>query len=217
VRGDVEVAAGELQLGPRARIEGRLRYRSGEEARIDSGAAVQGGVERRAMPRHPRREREGGAVALGAWTLGLMLFAALLVWALPEWTGRAAEAWRRRFGWSALAGFVALASMPAAILLLLVTVIGIPLALVAILAYPALLLVGYVVSGIALGDATLMRWRAAVAARTAWRAAAAALGVLAIGLASLVPWVGWLVAFAALIAGMGALFFSVRPAQRSAG
>jgi cytoskeletal protein CcmA (bactofilin family) len=208
IDGDVEAAAGELELGPRARIGGRLRYRSGAPLKQDAAAQVRGGIERLDMP--VRRVAKRSAAVYGFWTLGLMLMAAVLMGVLPEFFGRVAETARARFGWSLLAGFVALAAIPAAALVLLITVIGIPLAGLTVLLYLVLLLVGYVCAGIALGDAALKRWLAGRAAHRGWRALAAAIGVLVVGLFALVPWLGALIAFLALIAGMGALLLPLR-------
>jgi len=210
VEGDVEAAAGELELGPQARIAGKLRYRSGAPLRQDADAQVQGGIERLEMPMRHIAERSPAPAAFGIWTLGLMALAAVLVAAMPAFFGRVADAARGRFGWSLLAGFLALVAIPAAIAVLLVTVIGIPLALLAALGYLALLLVGYVAAGIALGNLALRKWLAARAARKGWRALSAALGVLAIGIVALIPWLGALAAFLALIAGMGALVLQLK-------
>jgi cytoskeletal protein CcmA (bactofilin family) len=215
VDGDVDAAAGELELGPRARIGGKLRYRGGEALKQDAAAQVQGGIERLEIPLHRKEgrsaRRAAGRAAHGVWTLGLMAMAAVLVAALPGIFAPVAEAARTRFGWSLLVGFLALVAVPAAIVVLLVTVIGIPLALLALLGYFALLLLGYVAAGIALGDASLNRWLAARAAHKGWRALFAALGVLAIGLLALIPWLGGLIAFLALLAGMGALLLQLKP------
>ncbi|MGE3376578.1 MAG: polymer-forming cytoskeletal protein [Vicinamibacteria bacterium] len=210
VAGDVTSAAGELELGPNARVGGRLTYRGGAPLVQHPQAQVAGGIERLEMEVHRARAREAAPRAVfGFWTLGLMANAAVLVLALPGFLGRVAEAARRRFGWSLLWGFLALAAIPLGIVVLLVTVIGVPLALGALLLYFVLLLAGYVAAGIALGEAVLASWWASRAARRGWRALFAALGVLAIGLAALVPWLGALVAFLALIAGMGAILMTL--------
>ena len=216
VDGDVEAATGALELGPNARIGGRLRYRGGVPLKQDPAAQVQGGIERLEMPVRRVAERSPAPAAFGVWTLGLMAMATVLVAVVPGFFGRVAEAARARFGWSVLAGFLALAAVPLAALILLVTVIGVPLALLALLAYFALLLTGYVAAGIALGDAVLRRWLAARAAHRGWRALFAALGVLVIGLVALIPWLGGLVALVALVTGMGALLLQVRAATMSA-
>jgi cytoskeletal protein CcmA (bactofilin family) len=216
VDGDVDAAAGELELGPRARIGGKLRYRGGEALKQDAAAQVAGGIERLESPLH-RKEgrfagqgRAAGRAAHGIWTLGLMAMAAVFVALLPGAFARVADAARTRVGWSLLAGFIALATIPVGVLVLCVTVIGIPLALLALLGYFALLLVGYVAAGVALGDAALKRWLAVRAGLKGWRALFAALGVLAIGLLALIPWLGGFVAFLALLAGMGALLLAMK-------
>jgi hypothetical protein len=212
VAGDVDAAAGSLELGPRARITGKLRYTGSEPLLQDPAAQVAGGIERLEMPqRHGRKERAAGRAALGVWTLGLMVLAAVLVAALPGASTRVLETARTRFGWSLLAGLISLATIPVAIVVLLATVIGIPLALLGLLDYFALLLVGYVAGGAALGDAALRRWLASRAAHRGWRALFAALGVLAIGLLVLIPWLGALIAFLALLAGMGAMVLQLKP------
>jgi hypothetical protein len=211
VAGDVDAAAGALELGPRTRIGGKLRYRGGEPLKQDPAAQVQGGIERLEMPLHRKGARAAGRVAFGVWTLGLMVLAAVLVAALPRASARVLEAARTRLGWSLLAGFIALVTIPAAAVVLFATVIGIPLALLALIDYFALLLVGYAAAGAALGDAALRRWLVARAAHRGWRALFAALGVLAIGLAALIPWLGGFVAFLALLAGMGAMVLQLKP------
>lgn len=210
VGGDVEALAGELELGPNARIGGRLRYRGGTPLKQDPAAQVAGGIERLEMPVRRVAERSPAPAVFGVWTLGLMAMAAVLVLALPGLSGRVSQAARGRFGWSLLAGFLALAAVPLAVLILLATVIGIPLALVGVLGYLVMLLVGYVAAGIALGDATLARWWSARAAHRGWRALFAALGVLVLGVAALIPWLGALLALGALILGMGALLLQAR-------
>jgi hypothetical protein len=215
VAGDVEVGAGELELGPNARIEGKLRYASRGEVRSDPAAQVRGGLER--MERGTRwpvssHARESAGPARGwAWSIGLLAIAAILVAALPGLYARVAETVRARWALSLLMGFVALVCVPVAALVAMVTVIGIPLALATIALYLALLLAGYVSTGIALGDAALRRWRAQHAAKMGWRIAAAVLAMLALSLLGRVPYVGALVTFAAMLLGMGALVMQLRP------
>jgi cytoskeletal protein CcmA (bactofilin family) len=212
VRGDVEAAAGELELGPQARVGGKLTYRGGAALRRDPSAQVAGGVDE-VQAYAPQSAARGAARgAFIAWTLGLMLAAAVLVWLLPGFSARTADAARARFGWSLLTGFIVLVVTPVAIVVLLATLIGIPLALLSLLGYLALLLAGYLAAGMALGEAALRRWRPG--ARAGWRAAAAALGVLAIGLLALLPWVGGFVVLIALLSGAGAVALALRSAWR---
>jgi hypothetical protein len=102
------------------------------------------------------------------------------------------------------------------LLLLLVTVIGIPLAILALLAYLTVMLIGYVVSGIALGEFARQRLQSAAPATTGARMLAAALAVLVLTIASRIPVLGSLIGFLALIGGIGAIMYQWRPSVRPA-
>jgi len=217
VAGDVESTAGSITLGPNARLAGKLRYRSRDELTRDPAAQVAGTVERALLPglgasSPAKHERDGGRAdshrIVGPgwfWTLGLMAIAAVLVGALPVTSLRVADNLRTRPGWSLLWGFIALVCVPVAALILLISIIGIPLALLTLLLYGVLLLVGYVASGVALGQWSLARFKAGAAARKGWRIASAVAAVFVLALLGSVPYVGGFVALAAVLAGIGAI------------
>lgn len=217
VEGDVISNAGSLRLGPNARIGGSLRYRSGGELERDPAAQVAGAVERLVLPgakatsavdramREPAPQRRGWHGPGWFWTGGLMALAVLLAAALPGLARRVAEDWSTRFGWSLLWGFIALVCIPAGALVLVFSIVGIPIALLALLLYGALLIVGYAASGIAIGLWGLGRWRGEAQASTGWRLLCVALAVLLLALAGSVPYVGGFVAFVAVVAGIGAV------------
>ncbi len=228
VDGDVESAAGHLTLGPNARIAGALRYRSGDELERDPAAQVAGAIERLPLPGRSAsaaavRDRAFGEQVSARWsgpgwlwTLGLMAIAAVLVGALPVTSQRVADALRTRPGWSLLLGFIALVCIPVAALILLISIIGIPLALLAVLLYLALLLVGYVASAVALGHWALARWKADAAGRTGWRIAGAMAAVLLLALLGSVPFIGGFVALLAMLAGIGAIALLFAPRKAAA-
>lgn len=225
VDGDVESNAGHLKLGPNARIGGTLRYRSNEDLERDPAAQVSGAVEQLPLPgrrgasgagaggaggarEHQREHTRDGERGVGPgvfWTLGLMVLAAALVTALPVSSRRVADAWRTRFGWSLLWGFIALVCIPVAVLILLVSLVGIPIGLLVALLYGALLLLGYAASGIALGQWGLVRWRAEALERPGWRIGGALAALLLLAVLGRVPFFGGFVALLAVIAGIGAI------------
>ena len=215
VGGDVMAAGGRIELGPQARIAGRLRYASRDEVIIDPAAQIVGGIERTAwrapagMPSVERARRVGRGVGW-IWTVGLMVLAAVLIALLPAFTARVAVTARQRTGWSALAGFIALVCFPVAALILMITLIGLPLGLVTLLAYFALLPMGYVAAAIALGDGVLARAKPNAYAATGWRVGAAVVAVLVLALLARLPYLGGLVVLAALLIGLGALMLQLR-------
>ena len=228
VEGDVVSHAGGLTLGPNAKLAGKLRYRSGDDLVREPGAQVAGAIERLSMPGRgsssastvpSQRGWDEHAHRAGTswfWTLGLMAIAALWVGALPVTSQRVAEALRTRFGWSLLWGFIALVCIPVAALILLLTIVGIPLALLLLLLYGALVLVGYIASGVALGQSALGRFKADALGRKGWRIASAMAAVLLLALLGRLPLIGSVVALVAVLAGIGAILLLFAPRRAAA-
>ena len=204
VDGDVSVGAAHLTLGPNARIGGKLRYR-GEELLRNPAAQVNGGVEQapRSGERHSMRYARRGAGWI--WTAGLVLLAAIIAGALPGASQRMAQELRAHPWRALLHGFIALVCIPAAALVLMVTIIGIPVGLLAILVYLALLLVGYAGTAAVAARAALERFQPQAAARASWRVATAMLVMLAIALAARIPFVGGFVGLVVVTTGLGLL------------
>jgi cytoskeletal protein CcmA (bactofilin family) len=215
VGGDVIATAGRLELGPGARISGRLRIVGDQEIARDPAAEVLGGVERTAVASDgvapAERSAPAGRRAGWLWTFGLMLLAAVMVRAFPIVSLRVSDAARSRPALCALVGFAVLVCVPVAALLLLVTVIGIPLSLLTIAIYLAALLISYVAAGVALGDRLLALTRYETPGRSWWRVGAAMMAVLLIALLARIPLLGWLVVLAAFLIGLGALAMQLRP------
>jgi hypothetical protein len=150
-----------------------------------------------------------GALLL-IWTLGLMIVGAVFVAALPGFTARMADSARARPGISLLLGFAVLVAVPPGAFLLMATGIGIPLGLLVLTGYLAALMLGYVSTGVVLGQMGLRRLKPARADQTAWRAAAASLAILLLTLLAAIPVLGWLVWLAVLLSGIGMLLLQLR-------
>lgn len=217
VNGDVEAEGGQIEIGPDARITGKLRYRSRSELKQDAGAQVQGGIERL-----PLRGSAAGAVARGFvgalfvfWTLGLMLLVAILLILFPGF-GNVIGMLEARPGMSAIVGFALLVCIPVAAVIFFITLIGVPLGLLSLIAYGALLIVGYLAAAAVVGDLLLKRLRVASAGTIRWRIGAAIAGIFIISLLSKIPALGGLIVFAALIMGMGAVGLQMNRALRPA-
>lgn len=225
VDGDASITARDIELGPNARIGGALRYRSSEPLRRDPLAQVVGPVERQAAPpvaapqavapAEPESPWRGLAARAG-WALGLALIAGLLLAALPGTTAGISRALRERPGLSLVLGFAFVVCAPVAALILLITLIGLPLGLLAMVLYAALLPLGYITAAIALGDWALVRWQPQRADRRAARIAAVALVLLVLLLLGRVPGVGTALAVLVLLAGVGAMMLRAAALRRGA-
>ena len=206
VTGDASIAAGTLELGPEARVQGKLTFR-GDDLRRDPAAQVTGGIEHTAGHSrwHGWHERTAGERFIHGWiwTLGLMVLAALIAAALPGPSNHMAAELREHPGITTLLGLIALITIPVAAVLLMVTIIGIPIGLLALMGYGILLLVGYVWLAVVVGGMLLDRVKPQTTAVAAWRAGAAVLAMLVIALLARVPYVGGLAHLVALVLGVG--------------
>ncbi len=222
VGGDAEISASRIEIGPGAHIAGRLRYRSDREPVVAAGAEIGGGLER--LPGSPRAWSwdEGAHHALrgvgrGLWFGGSFVLGALLLLLAPGFlasTSRQASAeWPLCLG----VGFGVLVAVPVAAVLLLITLIGIPLGLLAIALYAVVLLLGHVVAAVAVGDYALGRWLPVRAGAVGWRVLAFLGALIALWLVRHVPLVGGLVALLVFVTGVGVLSLrAVRPAPPAA-
>lgn len=214
VGGDLRLAGEDLRIGSGARIAGRLEYRSDGSVAIDPGAAIAGGIvqidrdERTWLRRIGRgASRVGGAM----FSLGIVLLGALLVLGMPAFSREAAATIRREPLQSAGIGFLMLVGVPIAIVVLLITIVGIPLALMLIFGYVVLLLLGYLVAALFVGDAALGRLGAARSASAGWRVLFLLLALVALAILRRLPLIGGLAVLLLFLAGVGA--FTMRSWQ----
>jgi len=210
VAGDASIAAGTLELGPNARIDGKLTFH-GEDLRRDPAAQVVGGVQRTQGRSHTHEPHTmAWRFAHGwLWSVGLMVLAALIAGALPGASDRMARELRERPWLTPLLGLVALTSIPIAAVLMMITIIGIPIGLLALIGYVALLFVGYVWLAVVVGAMLLDRMKPEIAARTAWRVGAAVLTMLVLALLVRVPFLGGMVKVAVLVVGVGMIVAAI--------
>jgi len=205
VDGDVQLAGDTLRLGPGARISGQVSYRSGDDLVVEPGAQVGGGIKQVTSDRAWRRAAEGATIVGGiTLSIGLLLLGAILVLAMPRFSREAAASIRQQ-PWQVLGvGVAVLVGVPVALALLVITIIGIPLAVLFGFAYGALLMLGYLVGALFIGDLALGRIDAAKLDSAWWRALFMVLALVAIAFVKAVPVVGPLACVILFLAGLGA-------------
>lgn len=205
VAGDVDVTAQSIEVAAGARIDGRLRYRSGEPARIDPGARIVGGVERLALPAPEAGPwvQTGLSVLKVLSFLGVVLLGVVVLLLLPQPSLNAARTTHREPLKSLLFGFALLVSVPIAALLLMVSIIGLPLAFALLALYVLALMLAWITAALALGDLGMRVARRPPPPRWVLLLAFAA-GLVLLWLLGYVPIVGGIVRFIALLLGLGA-------------
>ncbi len=157
IDGDIDVEAERIELRENADVRGALRYRAPQPASIAPGARITGPQEYTPTPGAEQRQPQTFAQRVLGW-IGMVLLrlawalvaGTLLVLALPHQTARAAETLRLAPLASLLWGIGLLVGVPILVILLAITIVGLPAALFVLGLYVAVLYLSQVLLGIAL-------------------------------------------------------------------
>jgi cytoskeletal protein CcmA (bactofilin family) len=200
VAGTARVGSDELTVGPSAVVGGDLLH-SAASPDVADGARVDGQIrqvedvgEPRATPLVP-----GWVSAVYGFLVNLVV-GVLLVALLRGFSDSTAARFVERPLTALGVGLLALVGVPALLVVLAITIVGIPFALVGALLYALALWLGYVYGAFAVGA-----WLIALAGEDWGRIAALALGLAAVTVLGLVPVLGGIVQFVVLLLGLGAL------------
>jgi hypothetical protein len=218
VRGDARVRAEELEIGPHARIDGKLIVRGPVAPDVPAGAQIAGGVDFEAADDYAHVDHHAGqarkfvhGVGSFLWVFGVFIAGTLFTLAFPAYAARAADRIGREPLRSLALGFVILICLPVLATLLLITIVGIPLALILMLLYLLLLFLGWVTVALFLGRKGLDLTRHDQPASTRMTLVALLLAVVALWLLGKLPYVGGWVTFVSLLLGIGALVWQGWP------
>jgi cytoskeletal protein CcmA (bactofilin family) len=211
VNGDVSVGQGDVDLGPDAAISGNLECESGEIT--GNEAAVQGHTMAKGMAFDFDESHGPGILGFIGWLFAALAFAACAVLAAmlaPGPLGAAARRVEDSAGRSFVYGLVSLPVFFVLCVVLAVTVIGIPLLLLLVPAYLALLFFGALVAAFFLGTRVLMvtgRYRVG-------NALAAVVGAMILAATTFIPVLGDLLLYALTLLGTGAAILALFSRRR---
>jgi len=216
INGDASVVARSLEVGPNARINGRLTYRTAKPPKISPGAVISGGVKKSELE-FPQVEVEPVAKAV-AW-VGAMMFAsglfvigALIILLSPAGVSSVVGQIRSRPLQALIVGFALVVCVPVAAILAMVTVIGIPVGFLLMLMWPIVVMLGYLAGALFLGDAL-----AGLFSRDRGHSTNRGLRILGLAIVlalatvlTQVPILGAMLILALLFFGTGALAYGIR-------
>lgn len=210
--GDVTVVAwGRIALAPGTTINGALTYEAPVEAVIPASARIRGKVTYTNASYLPDAgtSRTLSLISIGLFLLvrilGALILAGLLAGLFPRFAetivNRAAHMRPNRIFLTALLGFAVFVVTPVLALFLALTFVGIGLAFLILIVYALIALLSLIYAGVLLGSLFARRYlhRDAVL----WHDGV--LGMLALSLVTLVPSVGFFVAFFFTAFSAGAL------------
>lgn len=201
VRGDANLIADRLDLAPGARIAGDLDYRSRTPLSPEAASRVEGAVRYQEPVREPE-DRAPWGVLLWIWqTLAALVTGILVVALFRPHVQRLVTAIDEETTLGALFGFAAFLILPAAAGLAMVTLIGLPVGLAAVLLFALALYAAKLPVAVWVGERLLT-----LAGRpNASPYAALATGILLLYLLFAIPFAGWLFWLAATWLGLGAM------------
>ena len=205
VDGNVTIASRTLYIGPSARISGKLTYRGTAPVQIDPAAVIAGGVNylsfNFADETYQPVARVVAWVGAIAFTIGLFLIGMIAILLLPNSTAHMSTLGRRRPIASIGLGLATILCMPIAVVLLLLSVVGIPFALMLLLLWPMILMFGYLAGVMAASDAVA----GPIPHAKARRILLLAMGLGVMLLFARVPFAGWIIAMVLVTMGIGAM------------
>lgn len=208
VYGPVELAGEQIEILGSARILGDISYSSSHQIKIDPGARIAGKVTRDSdtfeFPRPPL-EIPGLPALRPLLLLGLLAAGLLLVAMFPRFTQAALQAFGAAPLKSLGLGTAIFFSLPPVILLLVITIIGIPIALVLAAIYFMALLAGYLIIAFFIGNRLLGLLRKQAVTGFGWRAGSLAAALLLLWFVQNLPYIGTLAILIALLAALGAM------------
>ncbi len=232
---NVELNAEQIELGPRAKLGGALRYSRNAVFKTAEGVTIGGAITRGdAMNGRPdvhhQREWHGqmmgrsagwaGTVAgITASFLALLAASALLLLVFTGFSQRASSRILATPWPSLAAGLAVLLGTPILAAILCITLIGIPLGIVLMVLFPLMLLMGWIVGVFCIAQ----RVQRAIQKREPSGSSAAMIGFFALTLLLVlllgsVPFIGFLVLVAIMLLGTGAcaleLYHQVRSGRK---
>ncbi len=162
VGGRVEANAGDIVIGPSARITGELTYRADAAPVIDPAAVITGPVSGQEFD-DQLFGGVGNGIGRGVFFLLRLLMGLIaglvIVLVMPGAAISVADSIRNRPWPSFLLGLALLIGVPIALAFLTVTLIGLPIALIGLAAYLAAIYLSQVFVGLAIGRFLLPdRW-----------------------------------------------------------
>jgi hypothetical protein len=208
--GGVTARVNSLTMGPSASVKGDVKYSSEQTIDLDK-SKVGGQIQHTAVTHANKAQRENDAAKAGLafrlyWIVAAVLTGLVFVLLAPRAVGRVARTMLERPGASIGWGLVVALLAPVLVILLLITVVGIPLAILTGVVWLLLMGTSGLFAGIAAGVWFLERaeWRRG---SLLW---AAGVGIPLSVVIFSIPFLGPLVALVASWWGVGGLSLAAR-------
>lgn len=208
VKGDVNLNAKSVTILPTAEILGNLTYKSPQEAKISAGAKIAGETK---WTEFKGREPKRPTFRKFSWISFLFLLASIatgivLMALFKNQTQKIKTTIQTSFWKSLGSGFILAIVSPIGAIILMVTLIGIPLAVITGFLYLILFYIAKIFTGLALGETVISIFKKDQIPMGWSLMAGLVLLYILVGL----PYVGWLIYTLAFMIGLGGIVLSFR-------
>lgn len=210
IKGDINSGINSLTIASTASIQGKLNYISENEANIQPGAQIKGIINHK-LPDLPDVKKGLEACRLWWIVLGFLmtLVLGIIIVLLAPIRVKAVTESIHTHPWASLGwGVVILIVTPIAALIVCITIIGLPLGLIALALYAIAIYITQIFVGLFIGQLIIGAFK-----KVETRAAlvgSLALGLAILGLLRLIPLVGFFFGLVTVLFGLGAIFVSKR-------
>lgn len=203
VGGDVDAKVQNLKFGDSATVAGSLSYESPQQASMGTNTKIMGNVMYVPMEKQMPQRQSGEKVHTGVEIISLItsfIIGFIIIRLFPKRTLQITEVLQKRFWVSMGVGFLAIVISPFAVILLLVSVVGIPLAFLWVVALLILAYMAKIWVAFAVGRALVKR--AGSGERRGWALLA---GLLLYYVVGYIPVIGGLTKLIVMLIGIGAV------------
>ncbi len=208
-----EAATGQLEIGKEARFAGNLYYSGPQEAKIDQAATIKGAVgytEKKSDKKQNTQNFLWNSI-FGIFTslvVGLFLVS-LFRQELLIATAKMSEKRKNAIG----RGLILMFIPPFAIIILIFTIIGIPLALIMLALWLIALYLAKIFTGILLGQELLKSFQTQEGQKAPSLMNAMIIGTIVLGLFSQIVLLGWFISLMATWWGLGGIWLYIEAAR----
>jgi len=215
IDGDLTIKANKISIIAPAEIAGDITYKSKRELRIDDDVVIGGEITWDKIEEDDSKSGDSGISS----ALRILLFMASLVTGLfiIGFTNRhariASDQVIRKPLVSLGVGFVAFCVIPVAILVLMALIISIPVALILLFAYTIFFYIAKIYVALAVGRVAIRAFRKDAEPKQGW---SLLLGLVILTILFVIPVLGWIVYFAVIFWGIGAILMGLRACRMNA-
>ncbi len=208
VDGNTVIDAEDFAMGEDAKVLGDLKYIAKERLADNGEENVSGKVDFTKFEDMTVPAVDIGKAAwigqISGWLIGVvMMFVVGLLFVLlfKKFSDSISQNYVKKMGWSLLIGLLMWIVIPVLSIIVMITVVGIPLGIMMLLAYGIVWYLAKVMAGLAVGSLILSR----KSDKAGSMILSLAIGLLITELISVIPFVGWLFDLVLMLAGMGAI------------